>query len=167
MNILSSLIRFILLVGITYFIVIAFRKKSLIEAAKEKKPKTTIRIIIEAIIWIALAINSIIYVYINCRGSFLYWFVEIFWMTMIGFYVYDDSHKRYLNPSWNISWAVAVGILFPLFIIYYFVKPPVVLEVSGTRFRKKLIFSILTTIAFVLLLVFLNRTNRTNSVVSA
>ena len=157
MDILSSLIRFILLVGITYFIVIAFRKKSLIEASKEKKPKTTIRIIIEAIIWIALAISSIRYVYINCRGSFLYWLVEIFWMTMIGFYVYDDSRKRYLKPSWNISWAVVVGIFFPLFIIYYFVKPPVTLEVSGTRFQKKLIFSILATLVFVLFLVLLNQ----------
>lgn len=157
MDILSSLIRFILLVGITYFIVISFRKKPLIEASREKEPKTRARRIIEAIIWIVSAMSSIGYVYINYRGSFLYWLVEIFWMVMIGFYVYDDSRKRYLNPYWNISWAVAVGIFFPLFIIYYFVKPPVTLEVSGTRFYKKLIISILATLTFVLFLVFLNR----------
>lgn len=153
--IIALTINLSLLVGIIYFIVFLIRKnpssrKPNVRQPIEHKPKTIIRLIIETIVWIALAISSISYVYIKCRGSPLYWLVEIFWMIMIGFYVYDDSRKRYQKQSWNIAWAVAVGIFFPLFIIYFWVRPPATLEATGTRFKKKLVFSITATIICVI-----------------
>lgn len=126
------------------------------EAKPPVEPKTRTRIVIEAFIWIVSAIISITYVFLRAYSSIAFLFVIIFWMTMFGFYIYDDTRRRYLKSTWNVGWAVAIGIFPLLFFLYNLIRPPITLEATGTQFHKKLIFSFIVTAAFITFLILIN-----------
>jgi len=157
-HILSYTMKILFLIGIIYGISLIFRKKEIIQI--ERKPKTRNRVILEIAGWVFLSITSILYTVINSPNSILMYFVISFWLTLLAFYVYDDSRKRYINQLWNIGWAVAVFVFFPIFLYYLFSRPPVAFEITGTRFRKKILFPcVIVLLFFILVIIFASPDN--------
>ena len=85
---------------------------------KEIKTKTKVEKIVELILWIASAIISLSYVYTRAYSSIAFLSVNVFWLTMIGFYIYDKSCKKQTKFRTKLVFPIVITIILVVLVMW-------------------------------------------------